>query len=214
MLIYIGGGDVGHELASHADVHKISFTGSTSTGRKIQEAAAKSNLKRVTLELGGKSPAVVFEDAEFTPSVAACTFGITANTGQTCAATSRLFVQESIADRFIEEVRRAFEGIAANIGADPLNPGTQYGPLVDKSQFERVRSYVEEASASLSPLVGGATSERPGYHVAPTIFLNPADDSKIYREEIFGPILCIRTFKTEEEAIERANDTDYGLAGE
>ncbi|KAJ5220568.1 aldehyde dehydrogenase [Penicillium chermesinum] len=200
---FIWAGDVGASLASHMDIDKISFTGSTGTVRKVQDAATKSNLKRVTYELGGKSPAVVFEDADIERNLFWCTFGITGNSGQVCTATSRLFVQESIAEKFIE----------ATLGADPMSPETQYGPLVDKAQYERVRIYIDDAQKVLSPVVGGDTYSVDDYYVAPTIFLNPPSDAKIYREEIFGPVLCIKTFKTEEQAIALANDTNYGLAG-
>jgi aldehyde dehydrogenase (NAD+) len=194
-------------------IQKVSFTGSTITGRKVQDAATKSNLKRVTLELGGKSPAIVFEDADIAKSLFWCTFGITGNTGQVCAATSRLFVQESIAEQFVKSLKDRFQEIASGMGGDPLDPATTYGPIIDESQHQRVSQFIQEAKNEMTPVVGGDDYTGKGYFVAPTIFLNPPGDAKIYREEVFGPVLCIKTFKTEDEALLLANDTDYGLAG-
>jgi aldehyde dehydrogenase (NAD+) len=195
-------------------IDKISFTGSTATGRKIQYAATKSNLKRVTLELGGKSPAIVFNDADLERSLFWCTFGVTANSGQVCVASSRLFVQAGIAEKFIEGLKERFKAIAAGLGADPLDKQTSYGPLVDHLQYERVSKYIQDAKQVTPPLVGGDEYAGDGYYVEPTIFFNPPNEAKIYREEIFGPVVCIKTFETEAEAVALANDTEYGLAGE
>lgn len=210
-----GDGSVGHALASHQGIQKISFTGSLATGKKIQAAATESNLKRVTLELGGKCPAIVFEDADLDTTIPWLVRGITANTGQMCAATSRLFLHETIADSVIARLRDAFEAIAATLGADPQDLTTTYGPLVDKTQFERVLEYIREGKKS-AQIVTGGEAQAPGlkgYYVAPTMFTHVDGDSKIYREEVFGPVLCVKTFKTEAEAIEMANDTEYGLGG-
>lgn len=207
-----GAGLTGSLLASHMDIRKISFTGSSTTGRKIQEAAAKSNLKRVTLELGGKSPALVFKDANLENAIQHCSQGFLLNTSQACIATSRTFVQEEVADQFIEGMRQAFEGIGKTIGTDPLDEKTFQGPLVDKLQFDRVMQYMEAGKKEAKMIVGGEKVGDKGFYVQPTIFLNPDDNAKIYREEIFGPLLAIRTFKTEEEAIRLANDTNYGLS--
>jgi aldehyde dehydrogenase (NAD+) len=213
--ILAGSGTVGAALASHPDIDKISFTGSTATGRKIQDAATKSNMKRVTLELGGKSPALVFEDADIPAALFWCTMGITVNTGQVCAATSMLFVQESIAEKFLEQLRGRFEGIAKGLGADPQDQSTTYGPLVDKIQFDNVHKFIQNAqeSSGASLLTGGEKYKGNGFYVSPTVFVNPDTNSDIYRKEVFGPVLCVKTFKTEEEAVELANDTTYGLAG-
>lgn len=194
-------------------ISKISFTGSTMTGKRIQDAATKSNLKRVTLELGGKSPAIVFDDCDIQKALFWSILGITINAGQVCAATSRIFIQEGIADKFLGLLKETFEGMAQTLGADPQDLSTQYGPLVDNIQFEKVLKFIEEGKACSKTVVGGTKYEKEGYYIAPTIFLDPPTDSSIYREEIFGPVLCARTFKTEEEAIELANDTQYGLAG-
>lgn len=212
--ILVGDGSVGHALSSHMSIQKISFTGSLATGKKIQAAAADSNLKRVTLELGGKSPAIVFDDADLDTVILWSVRGITANSGQICAATSRLLVHERIANTVIGRLQNAFEAIEATLGADPQDPTTTYGPLVDKAQYEKVLEYISEGAKSAEVLVGGKTQTvAKGYYVAPTIFKNVDCNSKIYREEVFGPVLCVETFKTEEEALKMANDTEYGLAG-
>ena len=209
----IGNGLTGALLASHMKVSKISFTGSTATGRKIQDAATKSNLKRVTLELGGKSPLIIFDDADIEKALFWAYTGITSGTGQVCAATSRIFVQDTIMDDFMAQLKKRFE--ATSVGDDPLAQETKYGPVVDKVQFDRVMGYIEkgknESGGKL--LTGGELYEKKGHYISPTIFINPADDSVIYKEEIFGPVLCAKSFSTEEEALKMANDTQYGLAG-
>jgi len=212
--VLVGGGNVGQILAAHMDINKISFTGSTFTGRKIQQAAAASNLKRVTLELGGKSPAIIFKDADIDKAVFWASMGITVNTGQVCAATSRVFVEKSISEEFLTKLKGAFEAITQNLGADPQNPDTQYGPLVDEGQFHKVMKYIEEGKKVAKVLSGGEQYDRgSGNYVSPTIFIEPNSDTSIYREEIFGPVLCVKTFETEDEALRLANDTEYGLSG-
>lgn len=139
-------------------IHKISFTGSLSTGKKIQAAATESNLKRVTLELGGKSPGIVFEDANLENAILWSVRGITANSGQICAATSRLFVHEKIADNFISRLQDAFQAIAAALGADPQEPTTTYGPLVDKMQYEKVLEYISEGKKTADMMIGDRKS--------------------------------------------------------
>jgi aldehyde dehydrogenase (NAD+) len=152
--ILSGDGSTGALLASHMKVRKVSFTGSTNTGRKIQEMAAKSNLKRVTLELGGKSPAVVFDDCNLDNAVTWCVNGITANTGQVCFASSRVYVQEGIYDKFVAAYKKAMEERAKGAG-DPDAEATTLGPLVDKSQFERVSGFLERGKSQGTLLVGG-----------------------------------------------------------
>ena len=200
-------------LASHMKVAKISFTGSTATGRKIQDAATKSNLKRVTLELGGKSPLVIFDDCDIDKALFWAVLGITSGTGQVCAATSRIYVQDTIMDTFMEKLKERFEQIT--LGGDPLVQGTMYGPVVDKIQFDRVMGYIEKGKidSGAKLLTGGTSYAKKGLYISPTVFVNPADDAAIYKEEIFGPVLCAKSFKTEEEALFMANDTQYGLAG-
>ncbi|KAK7705728.1 hypothetical protein SLS57_009927 [Botryosphaeria dothidea] len=207
-----GAQTTGEALASHPSIAKISFTGSINVGRAIQELALKSNLKRVTLELGGKSPAIVFDDATFEATVQSVGGGFLANSGQICVASSRVLVQENIADRFTAAVKGIFESASKTLGSDPLDPSTELGPVVDKGQFDRIMSYVEIGKQSATLLAGGARKGAKGQFIEPTIFFNPQKSSRIVREEIFGPVLTIQTFKTEEEAIELANGSVYGLA--
>lgn len=209
-----GGGKTGQLLASHMEIRAIAFTGSTATGRKIQEQAAKSNLKRVTLELGGKSPSLIFDDADIEVAVAKSMEGILANTGQICAMASRVFVQDGIADKFIETLKNAFEGASSSgIIGDPMNEATQIGPLADKTQFQRVMDYLEGGKKDAQLITGGIRRGEKGLFVEPTIFKNAPKESRIVQEEIFGPVVTVQTFKTEEEAIEMANDTVFGLSG-
>lgn len=205
-----GDGRTGALLSQHMKVRKISFTGSVGTGRRIQQAAASSNLKRVTLELGGKSPAAVFDDCNFDNAVWWTVFAITQNTGQACFAASRVYVQESIADRFIEAYSAAMKEKSKEIG-DPSQPGTQLGPLADKGQLARVKSFFERDGGKTQILVGGKQHGTQGCFFEPTVFYNPDPDAEVYREEIFGPVSCIRTFKDEADFIRMANETEFGL---
>ncbi|EOD45919.1 putative aldehyde dehydrogenase protein [Neofusicoccum parvum UCRNP2] len=202
----------GEALASHPEIAKISFTGGASAGRAIQELALKSNMKRVTLELGGKSPAIVFDDASFDPTVQSVGGGFLANSGQICVAASRVIVQDTIADKFIAAVKSVFESASKSLGSDPQDPSTELGPVVDKGHFDRIMSYVEIGKQSATLLTGGCRKGAKGQFIEPTIFVNPRSDSRVLREEIFGPVLTIQTFKTEEEAVALANDSVYGLA--
>ena len=211
--IITGDGLTGALLSCHMYVDKVSFTGSVPTGRKIADAANKSNMKRVTLELGGKSAAVVFEDADLPAATMALSQGITMNAGQVCVASSRVYVQDSIADRLIEGIKEKFEKIASNIGGDPQDPTTSFGPVVDKDQYQKVHHFIEQGKSDATLLTGGYRHEGKGNYIPPTIFKDPDPHAPIYKEEIFGPVLCIRTFKTEEEAISMANDSQFGLAG-
>jgi aldehyde dehydrogenase (NAD+) len=212
--IVSGGAATGALLSSHMEIAKISITGSLGAGLKVQEQASKSNLKKVVLELGGKSPAIVFSDADIPTALGSCSLGFLVNAGQICAAASRVYVQEDIAPAFIDGVKGQFEGASKALGADPKEKTTHLGPLADKQQFDRVMSFIEKGKQTAELITGGARKGEKGYFVEPTIFLNPALDSPVYKEEIFGPVLVIKTFKTEEEAIELANDTTYGLVGE
>ncbi|KAK4938701.1 hypothetical protein LTR10_020884 [Elasticomyces elasticus] len=211
--IIVGAGEVGAHLSSHMDVNKISFTGSSAVGRRIQVAAAQSNLKRVTLELGGKSPAIVFDDADIEKALFWVTLGITVNTGQVCSASSRLFVQNSIADSFIIALKERMSGMGQMLGLDPQDMSSQYGPVVDEAQYRKIMQYIDTGKESNEMIVGGTKYDKKGYYIAPTIFLDPGDDAAVWKEEIFGPVLCIRTFETEAEVIKEANNTRYGLSG-
>lgn len=208
-----GGGTTGALLASHKQIAKISITGSIGAGVKVQEAATRSNLKKVVLELGGKSPAIVFNDADLQTALSSCTHGFLFNSGQICAAASRLYVQEDIAPDFIKAMKAEFEKASESLGKDPLDRATRLGPLADKAQLDRVMSFVEAGKQSARLLTGGTRKGGKGCFMVPTIFLEPAAHNAAYKDEIFGPVLVIRTFKTEEEAIALANNTDYGLVG-
>ncbi|KAH7121396.1 aldehyde dehydrogenase domain-containing protein [Dactylonectria macrodidyma] len=205
------GEPVGSTLASHMDIRMISFTGSTATGQKIQVAAANSNLKKVVLELGGKSPCLVFEDADLGLAVNEAAFSVQANMGQACMANSRIYVQETIADAFIKAFVDVFN--SARKG-DPLRTDTEHGPQADKIQFERVKSYLKLASEGRGKLeLGGSEMlvNGTGYFIRPTVYSNVPEDEQTQVEEVFGPFCSINTFKTEAEVIEKANATTFGL---
>ncbi|KAF0643993.1 hypothetical protein FPSE5266_02447 [Fusarium pseudograminearum] len=207
-----GAGETGSLLASHMKIRMISFTGSGFTGKKISEAAAKSNLKKVALELGGKSPVLVFNDANTEKAIDFCTNMFLFNSGQVCAAPSRVYVQRDIATSFIETLKARYTQAVTGLGGDPKDPSTFMGPLADGAQYERVMSFIDSGNKEAELAVGGYRVGDQGYFVAPTIFVNPKSDAKILKEEIFGPVLTVVTFDTEEEALELANDTEYGLA--
>jgi len=200
----------GAALASHMDVDKIAFTGSTVTGRTILKAAAGSNLKKVTLELGGKSPNIVFDDADIDNAISWVNFGIFFNHGQCCCAGSRIYVQEGIYDKFVERFK---ERASKNVVGDPFAKDTFQGPQVSQLQFDRIMGYIQagkEAGAKVE--IGGNRKGDKGYFIEPTIFSNVTEDMKIVQEEIFGPVCTIAKFKTKEEAIKVGNSTTYGLA--
>ena len=207
------GADAGAALVEHPDVAKITFTGSDVSGQKIYENAARS-IKHVALELGGKSPNIVFEDADLDMAVKGAVSGIFAATGQTCVAGSRLLVQESIHDEFMERLL----GLAksARMG-DPMDASTHVGPITTRQQYDKVISYIEIAKQEGAELVfGGSPGDVPGsggnQFVEPTIFTNVSNDMRIAQEEVFGPVLAVLKFKDEEEAIRIGNDVVYGLA--
>jgi aldehyde dehydrogenase (NAD+) len=204
------GPTAGAAIASHMDVDKVAFTGSTEVGHLIMEAAAKSNLKRVTLELGGKSPNIVFADTDLDEAVEGAHFGLFFNHGQCCCAGSRVFVEEKIYDQFVEK-----SGIRARnrtVG-DPFDPKTEQGPQVDHAQFEKIMSYIGSGREEGAKLVcGGERVGEQGYFVQPTVFADVQDDMKIAKEEIFGPVMSIIPFKGVDEVVQRANRTEYGLA--
>ncbi|KAF5371764.1 hypothetical protein D9758_003560 [Tetrapyrgos nigripes] len=208
------GPTVGASLASHPLIAKIAFTGSTITGRKIQEAAAKSNLKVVTLELGGKSPNIIFDDADLEQAIKWAGIGIFANMGQACCAGSRIFVQEGIYDAFIQGFTAVAQHLQANTGDSFSSPNTLHGPQASEAQYKRILSYISSGiSEGAHVQTGGEKhSDGEGYFIKPTIFTNVTPSMKIAQEEIFGPVAAVIKFKTEEEVIEMANNTTYGLA--
>ncbi|KAJ4509656.1 hypothetical protein HRR83_007029 [Exophiala dermatitidis] len=209
--VVTGAGPVGALLASHMEIAKIAFTGSAAGGRAVQIAAAKSNLKHVSLELGGKSPALIFDDADLENALLHNSENFLRNSGQICFASSRVLVQEGIAPKFIEGIKTYFENAAKKMG-DPSLPETTFGPLADKKQFERVMQFLKDGKAEgVEVLTGGDRLGDKGAFVQPTVLLNPDLKSRVYTDEIFGPVISVKTFKTEEEGIRLANDTSYGL---
>ncbi len=204
------GPTAGAAIASHMDVDKVAFTGSTEVGHLIMEAAAKSNLKRVTLELGGKSPNIVFADANLDDAVEGAHFGLFFNQGQTCCAGSRVFVESKCYDEFVE--RSVARARKRKVG-DPLDPTTEQGPQVDDVQFDRVMSYVEAGKREGAKLAtGGSRVGSRGYFIEPTVFVDVQDEMKIAREEIFGPVMSIIKFDDIKDVVRRSNKTMYGLA--
>ena len=206
------GKDVGEPLTNHPLVRKIAFTGSDATGRAINELAAKS-FKRVTLELGGKSPNIVFNDANLEDAVNGAVSGIFAATGQTCIAGSRLLLQEDIHDLFMEKLIALAK--TARMG-NPMNEDTQVGPITTRPQYEKVLSYIDVAQTEGANLaLGGVPATRAecenGWFIEPTVFTDVTNDMRIAQEEVFGPVLSVIKFKDEAEAIEIANDVRFGL---
>jgi aldehyde dehydrogenase (NAD+) len=208
------GETAGAALSSHPNVDKVSFTGSSFTGKEIVRASA-GNLKRVTLELGGKSAHIVFADADLDKAAAAAGTGIFFNSGQNCAAGSRLFVERPVYEEFVERMSRI--GDSMPVG-NPLNPNTRIGPVVSELQLDRIMGYLESAKAEGaratiggSRLVDGDLAD--GYFVAPTVFADVNDKMKIVQEEVFGPVVTVLAFDSVDEVIRRANDTQFGLAG-
>ena len=204
------GPTAGAAIARHMDVDKVAFTGSTEVGHLIMEAAAKSNLKPVTLELGGKSPNIIFEDVDLDEAVEGAHMGLFANQGQSCCAGSRVFVEETIYQQFVEKsIARAKKRIVG----DPFDSRTELGPLVDQSQFDKVMGYIESGRGEGATLAcGGDRIGNRGYFIQPTVFSDVQDEMTIAREEIFGPVMSVISFKGVDEAIARANRTNYGLA--
>lgn len=212
-LVLGSGGTVGEELSESKDVDMITFTGSTEVGQSIAKASV-GNLKKIGLELGGKSPNVIFADADFEGAVEWAMIGIFFNQGEVCSAGSRIIIEESIKDKFVKRLKERAEAIT--IGNPLDNP--DMGPLVSKDHMNKVLNYIEIGKKEGATLVCGGYRYTEGecakgYYVKPTIFDNCTSDMTIVKEEIFGPVVTIQTFKTEEEAIRLANDTIYGLAG-
>jgi aldehyde dehydrogenase (NAD+) len=204
------GPTAGAAIASHMDVDKVAFTGSTEVGHLIMEAAAKSNLKRVTLELGGKSPNIVFADTNLDEAVEGAHFGLFFNHGQCCCAGSRVFVEEKIYDQFVE--KSGARARKRTVG-DPFDPHTEQGPQVDQAQFDKVMGYIDSGRSEGARLVcGGERVGNRGYFIQPTVFSDVQDNMAIAREEIFGPVMSIIPFKNVDEVVARANRTTYGLA--
>lgn len=204
------GPTAGAAIARHMDIDKVAFTGSTEVGHLIMEAAAQTNLKRVTLELGGKSPGIVFADADMDQAIESAHFGLFFNQGQCCCAGSRLFVEERCYDEFVEKsVKRARERVVG----DPFDSKTEQGPQVDKIQFDKVMNYIDSGKGEGARLMcGGNRVGDRGFFIEPTVFTDVQDNMKIAQEEIFGPVMSVMKFSGMDEVIQRANTTMYGLA--
>ena len=207
-----GDRETGPLLISHPDIAKVSLTGSVPTGRKVAGAAA-SQLKHVTMELGGKSPIIVFDDADIDSAISGAMLGNFYSTGQVCSNGTRVFVHKAVKDTFLARLKARTEAIL--IG-DPQDEATQMGPMVSLAQREKVMSYIDKGKAEGATLVTGGgipnsvTGE--GFYIQPTVFADVTDDMTIAREEIFGPVMCVLDFEDEAEVIERANGTEFGLS--
>ncbi|SDW61078.1 aldehyde dehydrogenase (NAD+) [Amycolatopsis xylanica] len=205
-----GDGAVGALLSGHADVDHVSYTGSTAVGKLITAASAESNLKRLTLELGGKAPSIIASDADIDAAVAGNLAGATLNSGQVCAAYTRFFVDRAREQEFVAKLAAGLEGLKLGPGIDE---SSQLGPLVSAKHRERVDFLVSTGREQGAELVtGGQTVDSDGYFYAPTLFAGVADDMTIMREEIFGPVLAVTAYDDPDELLARANDTEYGLA--
>jgi betaine-aldehyde dehydrogenase len=208
-----GFGPVGQALVSHPDVAKVSLTGSVPTGRKVLGLAG-SLMKHATMELGGKSPLIVFDDADLENAVSGAMLANFYSTGQVCSNGTRVFVQEAMHDRFVERVKERAKSIRLG---DPLDPETQMGPVINKAQFDKVTGYIEIGKQEGATLACGGGTPRlqgfeDGFFIEPTVFTGVRDDMRIAREEIFGPVMAVLSFKDEEEVVARANDTEFGLS--
>ena len=203
------GSVVGSHLAAHPGVSKVSFTGSTPVGKQVGKAAV-DHMAHITLELGGKSPMVAFEDADIDRIVAAAHQSVFFNAGQVCSAGSRLYVHRDIYPQTLQALAQSLQGVV--IG-DPLNPETTQGPQISRVQYDSIMNYIAIGKAEGARLLcGGESVDRPGYFIEPTIFADTRNDMRIVQEEIFGPVLTVQPFGSEREAIQLANDNIYGLA--
>ena len=204
-----GLGDVGATLVSHPGVDKVSLTGSVPTGRKVYAAAA-AGIKHVTMELGGKSPLIIFEDADIENAVSGAILGNFYSSGQVCSNGTRVFVHKDIKDAFLA---RLSERLATAVLGDPQDPETSFGPMVSARQMEIVQGYIAKGEAEGARLVcGGNRLDQGGFFLAPAVFADVTDDMTIAREEIFGPVMAVLDFEDEADVMARANDTEFGLA--
>ncbi|CAN4123966.1 unnamed protein product [Withania somnifera] len=204
------GPTAGAPLCSHMDVDKLAFTGSTDTGKTILSLAAKSNLKPVTLELGGKSPFIICEDADIDTAVEQAHFALFFNQGQCCCAGSRTYVHEKVYDEFLEKAKA--RALKRTVG-DPFKSGIEQGPQIDSKQFDKIMKYIRSGVESGATLeTGGEQLGKKGYYIKPTVFSNVKDDMLIAQDEIFGPVQSILKFRDLDEMVRRANNSRYGLA--
>jgi acyl-CoA reductase-like NAD-dependent aldehyde dehydrogenase len=207
--VIVDNNDLGALMTKHPDVAKVSFTGSTATGKKVMESVS-STLKRLTLELGGNDAAIVLDDADVKLVAPKIFDAAMSNSGQICLATKRVYAHSSIYDQLCDELARLAGEVIVD---DGLKQGTTMGPIQNKAQYEKVKGFLADAQANGKVIAGGEALERDGYFIAPTIVRDIGDDSRLVREEQFGPVLPILSYEEVEDAIARTNDTDYGLGG-
>jgi acyl-CoA reductase-like NAD-dependent aldehyde dehydrogenase len=211
--VLLGGlGDVGEVLASHPMVDHVTFTGSTQTGRRIMASAAQT-IKKVTLELGGKSANIIFADANLDKALAGDCGLVIRHCGQGCGHLTRVLVEEPIHDELVERMVARAKTVVVG---DPMDPATEMGPLVSQAQWDRVKSHIDSGVEQGATLAAGGDrpADQPrGYFMEPTVFTDTSSDMRIFQEEIFGPVVLVQKFKTEDEAIALANDSIYGLNG-
>jgi aldehyde dehydrogenase (NAD+) len=204
------GHTAGAAITAHPDVDKVAFTGSTEVGRAIVAASGESNLKKITLELGGKSPVVIFDDANLDLATAVASFGTFIHSGQACVCGSRIFAQRGVYEQVVERI--AAMGNTLKLGG-PQEEGAMIGPLISQKQLTRVLGYIDQGrSDGVEIITGGHRLDRTGYFVHPTVLTNVSPTSRLFQEEIFGPVVTILPFDDEDEAIALANDSTYGLA--
>ncbi|SOE18966.1 aldehyde dehydrogenase (NAD+)/phenylacetaldehyde dehydrogenase [Hoeflea halophila] len=204
------GQDAGAALAAHPDVDKVGFTGSTETGRRIV-TASRGNLKKVSLELGGKAANILFPDADLDKAVPGAFWALFGNNGQSCTAGARLYVHRSIHDEVVERLAKMAREIS--VGPGMAQKTNDLGPVISEAQLNKVLGYIESGrSEGAECVAGGSRHGEAGYFVAPTVLQNVRDDMRVAREEIFGPVLCVMSFDEEEDVLARANDTEFGLA--
>ena len=204
------GSEIGDALATHPLIRKISFTGSTSVGSRIMSLAAR-DIKRVSLELGGKSPNIVFADADLDQAAAQSPMSVFANTGQDCCARSRVFVERKVYEAFVEKFVASTRKLSVD---DPAREATQIGPLVSADQRKTVEDFISEARGARRTIACGGGRPHPrGYYLEPTVILQPDVSDRVWRDEVFGPVVCIRSFEDETAMLREVNDTPYGLSG-
>ncbi|NBV50528.1 aldehyde dehydrogenase family protein [bacterium] len=204
------GPTAGAALAQHMDVDKVAFTGSTHIGKLVMKMASETNLKRVSLELGGKAPNIVFADSDLDAAVNGAMRGIFFNQGEVCCAGSRLFIEQKVHDEFLAKLKAKAEKMVVG---NPLDPKTQMGAQVSKEQFDKILGYIEQGTKEGARVVtGGAPAQPKGYFIKPTVLEGVTNQMTVAREEIFGPVVCALTFKDTQDLIRQANDTVYGLS--
>lgn len=213
--VVLGAGETGSALVTHPDVAKVSFTGSIGTGTRVYESAARG-LKKVTMELGGKSPLIVFEDADIEEAVSGAMMGNWYSSGQVCSNGTRVFVQRKVFDKFVTRLHE--RTLKLRIG-DPLDPATDIGPMIHEKHMQHVQSYITKGVEQGATLLSGggqriapSPATKDGFFLTPAIFVDCQDDMAIVREEIFGMVMCVLPFDTEAEVLTRANDSDFGLS--